>query len=104
MLIPGAEVVMKQRQWKVSRSVIPHPQALARWDQVYQLLLECSVALSTAHFTQAVHQHKYDEEVNFHEDWGLCQGLELAADPNSNDRTTVGASHSSLSRSALGVE
>lgn len=30
---------MKARQWKITRQLVPHPDAQRRWDQAYQSLL-----------------------------------------------------------------
>lgn len=69
---------MRKRIWVKQRHLIETPDALRRWDQFYQYLLQWAVCDAVT-VSPSVIQEVQDESSN------LCPSIQSAADPDSND-------------------
>jgi hypothetical protein len=108
----------KQVKWQLKRQIIENSQALSRWDQAYQLLLQIALAgvPPPAHQSQSSglpgptatdkDKDKDKEEVtkDKNEDCRLCPGLKPPAGPNPNHRRAVGADQDSFPISQLALQ
>jgi tRNA uridine 5-carbamoylmethylation protein Kti12 len=68
---------MKQQQWKIQREVKEYPNGQNRWDRAYLLVLEIARSAEEKWKTAIL-------EVS-HASSDLCEGLDPASSPGSND-------------------
>lgn len=69
---------MKKRIWVKQRHLVETPDALRRWDQFYQYLLQWAVC-DALHESPSVIQEVQDESSS------LCSRIQSAADADPND-------------------
>lgn len=71
---------MKQRQWKITRQFVEHPDAQRRWDQAYQCFMSWTPGSTLSPKTEVAQRAQEESDENS----CVCPSLDSAPEPDAN--------------------